>query len=551
MGVIRLKLIYVLFFALIISPAVLPFVEATFPLPATGQWLSPVVIGDYVYLLFNGHSIRAFNINTGVEDPGRTISISGLSGFPLGLVYIDNLVFVMTDNNNVYALTLSGNRIESRDFTLNADDNVGLFTSSTHIYSLVEVSSVPTHFKAYSIYGTRAPVFDLTYPSVGYALTTTMLDNFLVYTNDLVPSTTPYTVNILDVNTITGYRSITIPSEAANTKAGFIFFDGPDLFALDNSASPNVIYDYVVPEQIDAVTALTSSSDSPNEIALRWTPPYYFPPDIFSGYQVNYTSPFGNPLTCLTPPGRVACSGTGDARTSTTVNNLEINFDYSFRVSVISQTGQTNATGTITNTTTLSNITPGNLNVTGTNTDRVPFIWNREEIGDITTVTLLFDRTMQLECYYDTKLNRAKANLPINPGPSNPADNCPGCSKTQFQFLNATNDIVTIHCKDTLNPNLESKYLIPQQTFLLQEQIQKFRAGEYGTDGSFGALDMVSLVVVILAMIGFNRANEGIGLIMSMVIIGLMTLLGIFSLTSLYIPLIAIGLMLGIAQMRK
>lgn len=541
--------------ALVISPAIIPLAEANFPLPATGLWESPVVINDYVYLLFNGISIRAFNVDTGVEDPTKTISVSGLDGFPLGLVYFDRLIFVMTDTDNVFAFTVSGDRITSRDFTLEADDNTRLFNSDTHFYSLIEVSGTPTEFKAYGPNGNRTPIFDLTYPTESYQITTTMIDDLLVYVNELAPSTTNYTVDVLDVNTSTGYRTFTFPSESANGKAGFIFVHEAEMMMLDNSAVPNVIYDYTVPEQIDAVTELRATSASPTTVDLDWVEPFYFPPGIFSGYQVNNTTPLGNPLNCL-GGGNDACEGTGSPSTQATATLLNVGVEYSFRVSVISITGQTNATGVITNATTLSNITPGNLVVDATNTNKVDFIWakdanksEKELNPNITTIDLNYNREMDLVCYFDTKLNRAKVDLPVNPV----VDNTDlSRYQIQYKFQNATNDIITIHCTDTtLNSNRESKYLIPQTTFLITEQIQQFRQGQFGTDGSFGMLDLVSLVVVILAMIGFNRVNEGVGLIMSIVIIGITSFLGIFTITSFIIPIIAVFLMLGIAQMRK
>ena len=544
MGVIRLKLIYVLFFALIISPAILPVVEATFPLPATGQWLSPVVVNNYVYLLFNGHTIRAFNIDTGVEDPTRSIIISGIGGFPLGMVYVDNLFFVMTDTDNVYAFNLNGDRVNSRDFALDADDNARLFNTSTHIYALVEVADTPTEYKAYDFDGDRAPLSDIDYPTESYNLSTTMFEDYLLYLNEfaLLPNA-DFTVDIMDIQTSAIYQNFTIAREANNIRAGFLFFYENEMFTLDNSASPNVIYDYVVPEQIDGVTEISSRSDDPTVILLDWEEPYIFPPGIFARYQVNITSPFGNPLAEVETDEPVI-------RPNLDVDELRVDSEYSFRISPVSITGQINASGTILNTTTLHPLRLGSLDIDATNTERVNFIWKkipRQADTDPTIIELSYKRDMQLECYYDGKLNRAKIPLPVNPS-DDPNDQ--RRVMISYSFVNATNDIITIHCTDTASKE-KTTYLIPQTSFLLIDQIEAFRAGEYGTDGTFGAFDFVALTVVILAMMGFNRVNETVGIIMSLVIIGITYTLGIFSLEGLALSMVAVFIMLGIAQTRK
>ena len=543
---IELKLIPILFLSLIISPAILPVVDATFPLPSTGQWLSPVVINNYVYLLFNGHTIRAFNINTGVEDPTRSISISGLTGFPTGMIYVDNLIFVMTDTDNVYAFNLNGDRVDSRDFTLDADDNVGLFNTNSHIYALVEVASVPQEYKAYDLEGDRVPLLDITYPTESYNLTTVIFDGYLVYVNKDVSPSTVFTVSVINAASGTRHDNFTITPETNNARAGFLFGYETELLVLDNSASPNVIYDYVVPEQIDPVTTLTSQSHAYDQIDLFWEEPYYFPEAIISGYQINFTSPFGNPLDCAF--GGVEEPENCNTRSTATSQPLEgfsATAQYSFRVSVISNTGQTNANGNILNTTTFNTLRLGNLDVEATNEELVNFKWEKSETGDTTTIVLDYTSTINdLQCYYDTKFNRAKVDLPVNPTLNGDR------YFVQFQFLNATNDIVTITCKDPISGEV-ARYLIPQKTFLLTDLISSFRAGEYGTDGTFGTFDLVALTVVILAMIGFNRVNETVGIIMSIVIIGICGFFGIFRLEGLIISMVAVFIMLGIAQTRK
>ena len=540
---IELKLIPILFLSLIISPAILPVVEATFPLPATGQWLSPVVVNNYVYLLFNGHTIRAFNIDTGVEDPTRSIIISNLDGFPTGMVYVDNLFFVMTDTDNVYAFNLNGDRVSSRDFALDADDNTALFNTSTHIYALVQVGGNPSEYKAYDFDGDRAPLSDVDYPSESYNLTTTMFEDYLLYLNEnaILPNT-PFTVDIIDIQTLATYQNFTITRDPNNSRAGFLFFYGTEMFILDNSASPNVIYDYVVPEQIYGVTEITTESVEPTVINLFWEEPYVFPPGILAGYQINFTSPYGDPLS-ITDTNPYPWPFT-----SIELPELSVNNQYSFRISPVSTTGQINASGIILNTTTLHPLRLGNLNVDAENTERVNFIWKElERVGESTTATLTYDNNMQLECYYDAKLNRGKVPLPVEPVPDTEDQRR---EVIRYTFVNATNDIITIHCTDTITKE-KTNYLIPQQSFLLIEQIEAFRGGEYGTDGSFGAFDFVALTVVILAMIGFNRVNETVGIIMSMVIIGITASLGIFSLEGLAISMVAVFIMLGIAQTRK
>ena len=72
-----------------------------------------------------------------------------------------------------------------------------------------------------------------------------------------------------------------------------------------------------------------------------------------------------------------------------------------------------------------------------------------------------------------------------------------------------------------------------------------FQTGDYGTDGNFGALDVVGLFVILISMVGFNRLSPIVGVLLSASIVFALSFFGIISLPTVLVGVIALVIFLG------
>ena len=163
------------------------------------------------------------------------------------------------------------------------------------------------------------------------------------------------------------------------------------------------------------------------------------------------------------------------------------------------------------------NFTNGNLNFNQTNTNVAPIYFIRKDLNTTDTrLSVIYPSTMDMEC------NLAYTFAFINKTYGPPLPNSPYQSpdvNSSFYFHNIQNEIITTKCTDTISKQ-NATYVLTQNVFPFQQQIQQFRNGAFGTQGNFGAFDFVSLGIVIISMIGFNRKNEAVGAFFSISIVG-------------------------------
>ena len=150
---------------------------------------------------------------------------------------------------------------------------------------------------------------------------------------------------------------------------------------------------------------------------------------------------------------------------------------------------------------------PGLLNFNQTNTNVLPiyFITTQINASD-KRLSVIYPNTMLLQCnlayeyaFTNKTYGPPLANVPYTPDPNH--------VNSSFIFHKVNNEIITISCLDTISQST-GKYILTQTGFPLQTQVSGFRTGQFGTHGQFGVFDLVSLVGIIIAMIGFNRKNE-------------------------------------------
>lgn len=291
----------------------------------------------------------------------------------------------------------------------------------------------------------------------------------------------------------------------------------------------------------DAVTDLTSLTQSYGTVDLSWTEPNLNTGNV-SGYQINYTTPYGNPLTVIT-------NNTGTSTTLTSVTGLSTGTPYTFGVSVWTEGGN-NATHppmTWFNITTAGNFTIGTSTFNQTNPFVLPITFEEQTIDDTTEfLNVTFSNTFNLACDFHYKFantNQTYINLTSYPVSST-------LDETSFIFTNGTNEIIDVYCWDQLT-DTNARYLLKQTDFPILDQILGFRSGDYGTQGMFGVFDLVTLLVIIGSMIGLNRENESVGIVFNVMLMFALSFFGIIQLTTVIFGMIALVLVFVITSTKK
>lgn len=294
-----------------------------------------------------------------------------------------------------------------------------------------------------------------------------------------------------------------------------------------------------------AVLDLTSTNIIENSLVLTWTEPTYAAGSVL-GYMINYTTPYGTPDTILV----------SDTQTTVTVqplSNLAYSANYTFTVGTITPLG-VNASGnwhTVQTNEDLSitsfNVTQG-FDIEAVNTQEIDQIkFDRVENSDgTTTLDVIHPTYYNIYCNLDSKFAMTNQNYTnLSTTVISGQD-----QKASFVFTDLDNDVITIKCTDTVT-NDNAIYILTQNNFPILDQIANFKAGEYGTAGLFGVLDLVTLFIVIISMIGFNRINESVGAIFNFILLGGTAYFGIIELPTAIFGAMAVVLMLVITTTRK
>lgn len=288
----------------------------------------------------------------------------------------------------------------------------------------------------------------------------------------------------------------------------------------------------------DAVDDLSSPSQSYGSVDLLWTEPG-LNGETLLGYQINYSTPWGQPLTIIT-------NNTGTSTTSTTVSGLSIATDYSFRVSAWTAGGN-NATGNILNVTTQGNFTIGTALFNQTNTSVLPITFEEQAINSTATfLNVTYANTFNLSCdfYYQfANTNNTYANL-TGYAVSSTLD------ETYFILTDFENEIINIECYDSIT-GTDANYLMTQSDFPLLQQIANFRNGTYGTMGLFGVFDLVTIAVVIFSMIGLNRVNESVGAVFNIILLGSLAYFEIIELPTVIFGVLTLVIIFVITSTKK
>ncbi len=286
-------------------------------------------------------------------------------------------------------------------------------------------------------------------------------------------------------------------------------------------------------------------------LILNWTQPFLGGGTLQDGYQINFTTPHAEPLTIIV-------DDTESTFTEFTVSGLTEQTNYTFRVSAINQAGL-NATGLKLNITTPEDFTSENFTVgfigefpdvaiDAENEDIIPIRFERIDINDTTVrLNVTYANNIDLACQFEYKFAMTETFFDA---PLDVVSVGGGDQETSFLFNDFDNEVIDVFCWNEVN-NQSGSYILTQTNFPLLQQIQAFRDGDFGTEGMFGVLDMITLMVIIISMIGFNRVNETVGAIFNIIFIGALSFFGIIELSTTIFAAVALVLMLVIISTRK
>ena len=144
------------------------------------------------------------------------------------------------------------------------------------------------------------------------------------------------------------------------------------------------------------------------------------------------------------------------------------------------------------------------------NQNELPITFTPYELdADTTNMTVTYDSSYNLAC--DFRYAIGGTNTTYTGLTENPVTGTEVYSN--FTINGVDNDIIDIYCWDQLDNSTDGSERLGQSNVPLFNQIENFQDGVFGTSGKFGALDLMSLIIVIVSMIAFNRTHPYIGVI--------------------------------------
>ena len=298
---------------------------------------------------------------------------------------------------------------------------------------------------------------------------------------------------------------------------------------------------------VDVDTLIASGTTGVGTI-LSWSEPPYYQGNI-SDYTILWDTPHN------VTPSTVLVANTASTTSQYTIGSLSYLTDYSFVVMANSPLGNSSS-GNVVDITTLEDFsivdyTAGSFDIDATNPNMLNQInFNRSDAGtganQVTTLTVTYPTSYNLTCAFDSKF----ANE-INSYDNLAFTQLNADSKQSVFTLNGLeSEIITVTCTDAVTAD-SATHLLTQNSFPLLQQIQSFRDGEYGTEGKFGVVDVITLFAIIISMIAFNRINQIVGIVLSVMFLGVLAFFEIIVMESVFFGIVAVIVMLVIGAHRK
>ena len=188
------------------------------------------------------------------------------------------------------------------------------------------------------------------------------------------------------------------------------------------------------------------------------------------------------------------------------------------------------------------NFTTGNLSISEVNPLRIsPISFDRkdiehenQDINNSVLITIEYPASFDLDCNVKNKFAHTNQNYTDITGQTISTYT----KQATFSFTNFSNEVITMYCYDSITGE-GSTYVIANNDFPMLELFDNFRGGTFGTSGKIGELDFITLMIIIVSMIGFNRKNPVVGVIINAMVIGAAVFLQIIQFETVMISAIA------------
>ena len=283
------------------------------------------------------------------------------------------------------------------------------------------------------------------------------------------------------------------------------------------------------------------------QFILNWSVPGNLN-GFISGYNINYTTPEGDPII-------IYLADTGSTSTTGTYGGFDPTTAHSFRVSAVTGHG-TNATfGNISNATLTNEIAVGDLDFAVTvNPDSPLITYSLFSVNPTTDdVQVRYDASLLVDCNIAQRIAGTDANY------TSLSETVEGSYVYHnFTVTNAGNDILDFDCYDQTDNTINSQYSLTQlesasalggaANIPLFSQINNFSDGLYGTEGEIGGIDLMTMFIVIVSMLGFNRTNPALGVGIMATLLGAAWYFGLIPWTSGALGGIAVVVVLAIGM---
>jgi titin len=292
------------------------------------------------------------------------------------------------------------------------------------------------------------------------------------------------------------------------------------------------------------VQSLTATSGDLIDAGLSWSSPTV-PYGYITGYEI-YQSTTGTPNVLID----------STTATSYTATDLDPTVTYYWLVAPVTIHG-TNSTGNIANATATSEIVIGDIIVSkDVNPTQASIKFDEVRNGNSTSLAVTYATGTNLSCEFDHKFART------NYTHGNLAETFVSTTESShtFTFNNSANEIISVHCYDqdtnpggntVVNAQDDGQFQINFATQPIVTQVNDFQKGAFGISSGFGAFDLMTLFVVLISMVGFNRKNPAVGIGIMVSFIGAMGYFGIIEPPTIVMGILAVVVVVSIGQVRK
>ena len=313
-----------------------------------------------------------------------------------------------------------------------------------------------------------------------------------------------------------------------------------------------------------AVTDLTGVA-AVGSVSLAWSAPAANSARGILDYQINWTSPYG------VPDMPIPDKAPGNA-TAYYVTHLPLQTGSSIRIAaetIHTRNAGVNVTGaTILNVKAALDFVAGDINLTGeirgmpVRGPHIDIAYERDGRDVVLELAWPSAAAGALNCEVDVAVTASNYSA-HGVLPDGPADGR-GQYHANLTLAGLAGRQAIVHCNGgppTASPAgaveypltgsavVESDPLAAPFPFL--EWVASFRSGDWGTAPNLGAFDLVTLIVVIISMIGFQRSSPGMGIIFAIMVLGAASYFELIELETVILGTLALLAMVAIIITRR